>query len=139
MPRLTECGTGFCNPSLPFSQLEVGLMNRCVGISAEKGKRTWTNTKGKHTSVKGVLREDGLRTLLYHSSYPQSISPSMLPTHVFHFDTRHKVSEGCTRREVFLSFCVSTLFIKQNEELPDFYYLKNFSSLILMCDTHPSH
>lgn len=51
VPRLTECGAGLCNPSLPFSQLEVGLMNRCVGISAEKGKRTWKKTKGKHTSA----------------------------------------------------------------------------------------
>lgn len=104
----------------------------------EKGKRTWTNTKGKHASVKGVLREDGLRrTLLCHSSYPQSISPSMFPTDVFDFDTRHKVSEGCIRN--LLSFCVSTLFTKQNEELPDSYYLKKFSSLILSCDTQPSH
>lgn len=57
MPRLTECGTGFCNPSLPCSQLEVGLLNRCVGISAEKGERIWMNTKGKHTPLKDVLRE----------------------------------------------------------------------------------
>lgn len=76
MPRLTECGTGFCNPSLPSSQLEVRLLNSCVGISAEKGERTWTNTKGKHASLKGVLREEGLRrTLLCHSDYPQSVNP----------------------------------------------------------------
>lgn len=129
MPRLTECGTGFCNPSLPSSQLEVGLSNRCVGISAEKGERTWTNTKGKHVPLKGILRESGLkRTLLCHSTIPSQSVPGILLAHDFLFGTRYKISEGNIMTEGILSFCVSSLSTMQREKQSDSSILRSFIS-----------
>lgn len=136
MPRLTECGTGFCNPSLPSSQLEVRLSNRCVGISAEKRERTWTNTKGKHVPLKGILREGGLkRTLLCHTTIPSQSAPRILPVHDFLFGTRYKISEGSIMTEGILSFCVSSLSTMQSEKQSDSQYFEKFVSLILMHDT----
>lgn len=55
LPRSTECGTGLCNPSILFSQLEMGLLNRCGGISAEKSKENLDTHKRKAYSTEEHL------------------------------------------------------------------------------------